>query len=109
MKKISSFIVKARYVLLGIFVALVGLCSFLMTKVNINYDMLIYLDKDSTSTVALNKMEEEFGSVGQAQIMIKDISFEEAKNVESKLESIKGIASVVFTENVKDTEYFILF
>ena len=108
MKKISSFIVKARYVLLGIFVALVGLCSFLMTKVNINYDMLIYLDKDSTSTVALNKMEEEFGSVGQAQIMIKDISFEEAKNVESKLESIKGIASVVFTENVKDTEYFIL-
>lgn len=45
MKKISSFIVKARYVLLGIFVALVGLCSFLMTKVNINYDMLIYLDK----------------------------------------------------------------
>lgn len=108
MKKISNFIVKARYVLLGIFVALVGLCSFLMTKVNINYDMLIYLDKDSTSTVALNKMEEEFGSVGQAQIMIKDISFEEAKNVESKLESIKGIASVVFTENVKDTEYFIL-
>lgn len=108
MKKISSFIVKARYVLLGIFVALVGLCSFLMTKVNINYDMLIYLDKDSTSTVALNKMEEEFGSVGQAQIMIKDISFDEAKNVESKLGSIKGIASVVFTENVKDTEYFIL-
>ena len=79
-----------------------------MTKVNINYDMLIYLDKDSTSTVALNKMEEEFGSVGQAQIMIKDISFDEAKNVESKLGSIKGIASVVFTENVKDTEYFIL-
>mgnify|MGYP002711324770 FL=1 len=108
MKKISNFIVKARYVLLGIFVALVGLCSFLMTKVNINYDMLIYLDKDSTSTVALNKMEEEFGSVGQAQIMIKDISFDEAKNVESKLESIKGIASVVFTENVKDTEYFVL-
>lgn len=108
MKKISSFIVKARYVLLGIFVALVGLCSFLMTKVNINYDMLIYLDKDSTSTVALNKMEEEFGSVGQAQIMIKDISFDEAKNVESKLGSIKGIASVVFTENVKDTEYFVL-
>lgn len=79
-----------------------------MTKVNINYDMLIYLDKDSTSTVALNKMEEEFGSVGQAQIMIKDISFDEAKNVELKLESIKGIASVVFTENVKDTEYFVL-
>ena len=34
MKKISSFIVKARYVLLGIFVALVGLCSFLMSNKN---------------------------------------------------------------------------
>ena len=76
MKKISNFIVRARYWLLGVFIVLIGVSAFLMTQVNINYNLMQYLDSDSTSTVALTTMEDEFGSVGQCQVMVSDVTYE---------------------------------
>lgn len=106
MKKISGWIVKARYVLLAVFVALVGLSAFLMTRVNINYNMLIYLDEDSTSTVALNTMEREFGSVGQAQVMVTNVDFKAVEGLKNKLEEVSCVASVVTAQSSSDAEYF---
>lgn len=108
MRKISEFIVKARYVLLAVFVGLVALSCVLMTKVNINYNLLSYLDKDSSSTVALNKMEEEFGSSGQAQVMVKGVTYEVAVNLKEEISNVSGVASVVFASSETDTEYFVL-
>lgn len=106
MKKISELIVKARYFLLGVFVLLIVASCVMMQHVNINYNLMQYLDKDSTSTVALEKMEDEFGSVGQCQVLVGNVSFEDATKIKDKIESIDGVASVIFASSETDTEYY---
>ena len=106
MKKISSFIVKIRYYLLGLFLILVGLSGYLMTRVNINYNLMQYLDKKSESTVALTKMEDEFGSVGECQVLVSNVKFSDAKDIKVIIEGIDGVSSVVFASSEEDTEYY---
>ncbi len=104
MKKISNFIVKQRKVLTGIFAILLVVSCFLINKVDVNYDMTKYLDKDSSSTYALEKMVEEFGSVGQAQVMIENIESSQAGELKEEIEKIEGVSSVVF--DVNNENYF---
>ena len=108
MKKIGKFIVKARYALLAIFIGLVVISGILMTKVKINYDMTRYLDKDSTSSLSLEVMQDEFGSVGQCQVMVysKKLTFDDATELSVKINEVEGVASVVFAEDQNDTNYF---
>lgn len=106
MKKISNFIVKARYWLLGLFVLLVGLSCFLMTQVNINYNLMNYLDSKSTSTVALTKMEDEFGTIGQCQVLVTNVSYDDALKIKDKIEDVDGVSSVVFASKEEDSEYY---
>ena len=106
MKKIGNFIVRARYWLLGVFVVLVGLSAFLMTQVNINYNLMQYLDSDSSSTVALTTMEDEFGSVGQCQVMVSDVTYSEASEIKVIISEVDGVSEVVFASSASDTEYY---
>lgn len=96
MKKFADGIVKSRFVLTGIFVVLIAFCSYFATTVKINYDMLKYLDESSESTIALNKMQEEFGSVGSASVMVSGITKDVAEEIQVKIESVEGVNSVVF-------------
>ena len=106
MKKIGNFIVRSRYWLLGIFLVLVGLSAILMTRVNINYNLMQYLDSNSSSTVALTTMEDEFGSVGQCQVMVTDVSYSDAVKIKDTIASVDGVSEVVFASNESDTEYY---
>lgn len=106
MKKISNFIVKARYWLLGLFVLLIGLSCFLMTQVNINYNLMQYLDSKSTSTVALTTMEDEFGAIGQCQVLVTNVSYNDASKIKSVIENVDGVSSVVFATSDNDSEYY---
>ena len=106
MQRIGKFIVKIRYWLLGLFLVLVGLSAFLMTKVNINYNLMNYLDKNSTSTVALTEMEDEFGTIGQCQVLVTNVSFSEANEIKTKLEKVDGVSSVIFASSESDSEYY---
>ncbi|MCR5349606.1 MAG: MMPL family transporter [Acholeplasmatales bacterium] len=108
MRKVGNFIVKFRYALLTIFVILVTVCAILMSRVNINYDMTNYLDKDSESSVSLKIMEKEFGSSGQCQYMIsgEKLTYEDAVELKDDIVKDEGVASIVFAESEADTDYF---
>lgn len=106
MKRVSTFIVKSRYVLLGVFLLLVVASCIMMQHVNINYNLMQYLDKNSTSTVALEKMEDEFGSIGQCQVLVTNVSFEEGTKIKDLIEGIDGVSSVIFASSKTDTEYY---
>lgn len=98
MKKIANFIVKFRYALILVFVGLLAMGLILMPKVVTNYDLSEYLDADSATIAALEKMEEEFGSNGMAQIMIADIDIETARELKLKIEAVENVAAVTFDE-----------
>ncbi len=104
MKKLGKGIVKARYILLGLLFVLVGISCYLMTRVNINYDMTQYLDSSSTSSVALETMQDEFGSVGQCQVMVSNVDFDTALAISTRIQGVNGVASVIFDAN--DESYY---
>ncbi len=99
MKKVSKFIVKSRFILIPIFVLLVCLCGYLSTQVSINYNILDYLSADSDSSVATDKLIQEFGSDGMAEVMVVDVSKEEANSIASAILEIDGVESVIFDDS----------
>ncbi len=108
MKKVGNFIVKARYALLVVFAGLVVISGILMSRVKINYDMTKYLDDSSSSSTSLEIMQKEFGSVGQCQYMVsgKNLTFDDAEELSTKITAVEGVASVIFAEDSEDENYY---
>ena len=96
MKKVAEFVIRYRHVFTGLFIALVIGCAAMIPFVETNYDMTKYLDAEVPSVVSLDKMEEEFGSVGTAQLMVKNVSESDARAIQSDILEVKGVSAVVF-------------
>jgi predicted RND superfamily exporter protein len=65
-----------------------------------------YLPKDAQSTKAIDIIENEFdSSLPNARVMIKNISQQEALEYKEKIESVKGVSSVTWLDDIvgKDT------
>lgn len=96
MNKLTGFIVKKRYLFLGLFLLLFLLSFFGMKYTNINYDLSAYLSKDTETKQALEIMEEEFQSTSSARIMVQDESQETIVTIVEQLQTIDGIALVQY-------------
>lgn len=96
MQKLADFVIKNRYTFTGIYVVLILVCALMIPFVNTNYDMTKYLDENAPSVVSLHKMEEEFGSVGTAQLMVENVSEEQAQEIMQTVMSVPGVSAVVF-------------
>lgn len=96
MKTIAEFVIRYRYIFTGVFLALVIACAAMIPFVETNYDMTKYLDGEAPSVVSLDKMEEEFGSVGTAQLMVRNVSESDARAIQSDILEVSGVSAVVF-------------
>ena len=96
LQKLSEFIVKARYYLFGLFILFAIASVIMMLHVGVNYNMVKYLPDDSKTKISLNVMEDEFGSVGSASVMISGVSVEQANEIASGIASIEGVGSAIF-------------
>lgn len=96
MKRVADFVIKYRHVFTGIFLALVIACAAMIPFVETNYDMTKYLDGSAPSVVSLDKMEEQFGSVGTAQLMVKNVSESEARAIQTDILGVPGVSAVAF-------------
>ena len=70
MKKLAHLLVKYRYWFLGIILMLTAISGYLITKVNINYDLTAYLPNNSAMNVGLTIMEDEFADDDKSTIKI---------------------------------------
>lgn len=104
MKKITDFIVNKRYFILITFIILSGLSLYLGTKVNINHDIAEYLPDTSETRIGMDIMEANFDEIKSSSlnVMFKDLSSEEKKEIKEKLETINGVDSVDY----EDTEEY---
>ena len=98
MRKVTDFIVKARYVFLTLFVILVIFSLYLGTKVNINEDITKYLPETSEIKIGKDIMDEEFIEQDSSvlNVMFKGLSDTEKEDTLKKLESINGVSSVLY-------------
>ena len=98
MRKVTDFIVKARYVFLTLFVILAIFGLYLETKVNINEDIMKYLPETSEIKIGKDIMDEEFIEQDSSvlNVMFKGLSDTEKEDTLKKLESINGVSSVLY-------------
>lgn len=65
--------------------------------------MVDYLPENAQSTEAIEVMEEEFdGAIPNANVMIYDVSLQEALVYKEKLETIDGVTNVIWLDDVMD-------
>ena len=75
---------------------LVGLSIFLAFKVNTNYDLSVYLPKDSQTSEGLEVLEETFGNFAMVELMVKDVTLTEAATIKTQIQGVEGIKQVAW-------------
>ena len=77
-----------------------ALCSTM-----VNYDINDYLPDGTASTVALDKMNEEYDmSIPNARVMVSNLTVAEALKMKEKLSEIDGVDDVTWLDDAIDTD-----
>ena len=81
-----------------VFLASFLFCAVSISKVRINDDITTYLPSYTETRRGLTLMEEEFITLGSANIMVSNITYDAAYNLSLKIEKIPGVSSVEFDD-----------
>ena len=98
MTKIARFIVDKRKAFYLIFIAAFLFCAASINKVQINNDITSYLPAQTETRRGLTIMEEEFITLGSANVMVSNVTYQTALGLSEKLEGISGVSEVVFDD-----------
>ncbi|MGI5952807.1 efflux RND transporter permease subunit [Dysosmobacter sp.] len=98
MTKIARFIVDKRKAFYLIFIAAFLFCGASVNKVQINNDITSYLPAQTETRRGLTIMEEEFITLGSANVMVSNVTYQTALELSQKLEEISGVSEVVFDD-----------
>ena len=99
MNKLAGFLVKARYILLTVFLLLSAASFFLMQKVNINEDMSKYLPASSKMKEGTKELAKEFPDMSEPstiRVMLDGLSDSQKQNVLAQLKSVKYVDDVTY-------------
>ena len=93
-----------KYVVLAIFVILIAISVVLLGSVKINYNISDYLDEKTETKISLNIMGDQFDPVGNIQVMVEDITVDQAYEVYNVIKSSKNVLLVNFSTS--DENYY---
>lgn len=100
-EKFFRGVVKHKRLILIVFFIVTIFSALCKPLVSVNYDMNDYLPEDTSSTVSLNVMENEFkGGIPNGRIMVSNITIPEAIGIKDKLEAIDGVDEVMWLDDV---------
>ena len=105
MTKVARFIVDKRKAFYLVFIAAFLFCAASINKVQVNNDITSYLPAQTETRRGLTIMDEEFITLGTANVMVANVTYETAQNLAWTLEEIPGVSEVAFddtTEHYKD-------
>lgn len=96
-------VVKYRKQIMAIFCIGFVICLGLQNFITVNYDINDYLPTNAKSTIAIDKMQEEFdGGIPNARVMVKDVSIPEALEYKDKIEKVDGVTEVTWLDDSVD-------
>ena len=93
-----------KYVVICLFILFSIISVSLISTIAINYNISDYLDEATDTKISLGIMEEEFGLISNVQVMVKDVSPEEAEEIKSTIKTIENIIFVNFS--AQNTDYY---
>ncbi len=112
LKKIANFIVNKRYIVLGVMLALCIVSAMLIPKVNINMDMTKYLPEDSSMSIGIGILAEEFPDMETpktVRVMLENLNDVEKTNVKIDLEAIENVDSVTYNPDTNNKDGYTLY
>ena len=98
MTKLARFIVDKRKAFHLVFLAAFLFCAASINKVEINNDITSYLPPETETRQGLTLMDEEFVTLGSAEVMVSNIPLDTAWDLSHKLEILPGVSGVTFDE-----------
>lgn len=99
MHKVSEIIVDKRKIIFLVILMCVIFSVFSMSWVEVENDLSSFLPDKSDSKAGVDVMMEEFTLFGTAQIMVANVTLQEAYEIKEKIEGIDGIAMVDFADD----------
>ena len=81
MYRLAEFIVDRRNIIFAIVIVGIIFSVFSMGWVNVENDLTAFLPEDSGSKKGVEIMNEEFVTYGMAQVMIANVTLEEAEEI----------------------------
>lgn len=101
MTNLATFIVDKRNLFFLLTIIMLIFSAFSRNWVQVESELSAYLPADSETRKALDVMEEQFTTFGSAQIMVANISQEQAEEIKDQIAGSKGVQGVEYdnTEN----------
>ena len=97
MEKLAAFIVDGRGVIFLLFAVAAIFCAVSRGWVQVNDDLTAYLPESTETRQGLELMNREFTTFGAAQIMVENVTYDQAEALCSRIEEIPGVKSVDLT------------
>ena len=101
MEKLAAFIVDRRSVVFLVFAVAAIFCAVSRGWVQVNDDLTAYLPDTTETRQGLELMEREFTTFGTAQVMVENVTYDQAEALCARIEEIEGVKSVDFDHSEK--------
>lgn len=99
MKKILHSITTKKLVVISVIGVIAIACAISSRFVAVNYSLSDYLPDDSSTAIAIEIMEDEFGLNSNIQVMVQNIDKEEAKAMAQRLGQLENVVQVSYNED----------
>ncbi len=98
MTKLARFIVDKRKAFFLVFIAALIFCGASINKVQINNDITSYLPPETETRRGLTLMEEQFVTLGTADVMVSNVTYDTAAALAERLKGVEGVSEVAFDD-----------
>lgn len=98
MHGLAKFIVQKRILFFVVFALILVYCVICIPKVRVEYDITTYLPADTDTARALDIMDDEFVTYGTTTVMVKNITYDNAKKLRDEIKAIDGVKSFPFDD-----------
>ncbi len=102
MKQFGRAIVKLRYIILAVAIALLIPAAIGYMHTKINYDMLVYLPQDIDTMKGQDILKDEFGTGAFASYIVKGMSEKQVSDLKAEIEKVPHVKKVLWYDSVMD-------
>ncbi len=95
-RRIATFVVDQRRLMFFLYSAALLFCLFSVRWVEVENDVTQYLPADTETRMGIEAMNDNFAPSGMAQIMVSNVTMEQAEGLRSGLEQVEGVLLVEF-------------
>lgn len=97
---LGNFVVKHKLAIIIVFVIAIIVSVVCVFFVNVNYDSSQYMPEDSDLRKGMDIMYSEFDGNSMAQVMVKDLTYQDALALKKQIEAVNGVASVIWLDTM---------